>query len=172
MAMWMTRAFVSCVAYGVVGCESACCATDRITVISRSLRVGDFLARLCAGASADRSHATSANEALMLMSASIVVREDRDPYRVSRWYEDEGSERTSTGAINLTPDAAWRATLSVPLPGADAVFLRIERTGPLPDGYVGAEESAGLSVPVKELDTVMALLAGVIAQARRHGVVG
>ena len=107
----------------------------------------------------------------MLMSASIVVREDRDPYLVSRRYEDEGSERTSTGAINLTPDTAWRATLSVPLPDADGVFLRIERTGRLPDGYRGAEESAGLSVPVKELDAVMAVLAGVIAQARRDGVV-
>jgi hypothetical protein len=59
----------------------------------------------------------------------------------------------------------------VPLPVADAVFVRIERRGPLPKGYRGAEESAGFSVPVQELDAVMAALTGVIAQARRDGVV-
>jgi hypothetical protein len=100
------------------------------------------------------------------------VYEDRSRYLPPRRYEDEGSERTSTGAIYLTADSAWKAALSVPLPDADAVFLRIERTGRLPEGYRGSDESVGLSVPVAELDSVMAVLAGVIAQARRDGVLG
>lgn len=103
-------------------------------------------------------------------AAPVAVYEELGEYLPPPVYEDEGSERASTGAINLTFDTAWRATLSVPLPHADAAFLHIERIGPLPEGYRGAEESAGLSVPVAELDVVMAVLAGVIAQARKDGV--
>jgi hypothetical protein len=57
------------------------------------------------------------------------------------------------------------------LPDVNAVFVRIERRGALPDGYLGSEESAGFSVPVQELDAVLTALTGVIAQARRDGVV-
>ena len=106
------------------------------------------------------------------LTPRVAVYEDRGRYLPPRRYEDEGSERTSTGAIYLTSHAAWKATLSVPLPDADAVFLRVERTGPLPDQYRGAEESAVLSIPVDELEAVLGVLAGVIAQARRDGVLG
>ena len=117
--------------------------------------------------------ATSAALPIGRMTAPVAVYEDRSRYLPPpHRYEDEGSERTATGAIYLTADSAWRAALSVPLPNADAVFLRIERTGQLPEGYRGAEESASLSVPAAELDSVMAVLAGVIAQARRDGVLG
>jgi hypothetical protein len=114
--------------------------------------------------------ATSVVRLTMSVTAPVAMHEDRGSYLASRRYEDQGSERTSTGAINLTSDTSWRATLSVPLPNADAVFLWIERTGRLPDGYRGAEESAGLSVPVAELEVVVAVLTEVIAQARRDGV--
>lgn len=116
--------------------------------------------------------ATRTARGAVRMTAPAAVYEDRGRYLPPRGYEDEGSGRTSTGAIYLTSDSAWRATLSVPLPDADAVFLHIERTGRLPAGYRGAEESATLSVPVAELDSVMTVLAGVIAQARRDGVLG
>ena len=99
------------------------------------------------------------------------VYEGRGQYLPPRQYEDEGSERASTGAIYLTSDSAWRATLSVPLPEADVLFLRIERTGQLPAGYRGAEERAVLSIPVGEIDTVLGVLAGVVAQARTDGVI-
>lgn len=102
--------------------------------------------------------------------AGALVREDVVPYPTSDRYEDEGSERVATGSVTVATDAFWRVTLSVPLPREDAVFLRIEREGPLPDGYRGAEESAGLSMPAGELDVVVRALKGVITQARRDGV--
>jgi hypothetical protein len=91
-------------------------------------------------------------------------------YAVPSRYDDEGSERSAIGSASVSVDAWWRATLTVPLPAQDAVFVRIERRGPLPDGYRGAEESGGFSLPIGELDAVMTALTGVIAQARRDGV--
>lgn len=102
--------------------------------------------------------------------APIAMREDRGQYSPSGRYESEGSERTSIGAIHLLSGASWRATLSVPLPNEDAVFLHLERTGLLPAEYRGAEETAGLSVPIAELEVVLEVLTGVIAQARQDGV--
>jgi hypothetical protein len=92
-------------------------------------------------------------------------------YEPESRYEDEGSERSSVGSVSVGKDSYWRATISVPLPKADTVFVRIEREGTLPKGYVGAEESAGWSMPMAELDLVMELLAGVIRQGRRDGIV-
>ena len=99
-----------------------------------------------------------------------MVRESTTRYAASDQYEDEGSERIATGSVSVAIDAFWRATLTVPLPREDTVFIRIEREGPLPEGYRGAEESAGFSAPVKELEVVLRALVGVIAQARRDGV--
>ena len=87
-------------------------------------------------------------------------------------YEDEGSQRSTVGSVIVGEDSYWRATISVPIPKADTVFVQIEREGTLPTGYVGAEETASWSVPVAELDLVMELLAEVIRQGRRDGVVG
>ena len=50
-------------------------------------------------------------------------------------------------------------------------FVDLERRGELPVGYRGGEERAQLALPVRELDALVALLAGVVAQARRDGVV-
>jgi hypothetical protein len=105
-----------------------------------------------------------------MLAMSLMIREEWARYATSSRYEDEGSERSARGSAVATPDARWTATLTVPLPTADAVFVRIERQGPLPDGYRGAEESGGFSAPVGEMDAVMGALAGVIAQARRDGV--
>jgi hypothetical protein len=113
----------------------------------------------------------------MLMNARerglLMVGEDTPPRYVPEGrYEDEGSERSAVGSVSVGKDSYWRATISVPMPKADAVFVKIERQGRLPDGYVGAEESASWAMPIAELDLVMELLAGVIRQGRRDGVVG
>lgn len=109
-------------------------------------------------------------QASTLRRTLVVVREEPPRYVAGGRYDDEGSERSATGSAGVTADSRWTATLTVPLPGADVVFLRIERQGPRPEGYRGAEESAGWSMPVGELEVVMEALAGVIAQARRDGV--
>lgn len=100
----------------------------------------------------------------------MAVHENPPRYLAGGRYDDEGSERSAIGSALVTADSRWTATLTVPLPGADAVFLRIERQGPLPEGYRGADESAGWSMPVGEIDVAMEALAGVIKQARRDGV--
>ena len=86
-------------------------------------------------------------------------------------YDDEGSQRSSIGSVIVGEDSYWRATISVPIPKADTVFVKIEREGTLPAGYMGAEETASWSMPMAELDLVMKVLAGVIRQGRRDGVV-
>jgi hypothetical protein len=106
-----------------------------------------------------------------LRRSLVVVGEEPHRYVGAGGYEDEGSERSAIGSAIVTADSRWTATLTVPLPHADAVFLKIERQGPLPDGYRGAQESAGWSMPVRELDAALEALTGVVAQARRDGVV-
>jgi hypothetical protein len=103
----------------------------------------------------------------------LVVSEDEAPtYFGQGSYDDEGSERSATGSVVVGEDSYWRATISVPLPKADTVFVTLEREGPLPEGYVGAEETASWSMPVGELDLVVKVLQGVIRQGRRDGVIG
>lgn len=96
-----------------------------------------------------------------------MVRENITP---SSHYESEGSERRTLGSIPVNAVARWTATLTVPIDGADVAFLQVARRGPLPPGYRGAEESVLLSLPTGEVDAVIALVAGVVAHARRDGV--
>jgi hypothetical protein len=101
----------------------------------------------------------------------LLVGEEEAPQYVGQGsYDDEGSERSATGSVIVGEDAYWRATVSVPLPKADTVFVKLEREGTLPEDYVGAEETASWSVPMRELDLVMKALAEVIRQGRRDGV--
>jgi hypothetical protein len=86
-------------------------------------------------------------------------------------YEAEGSERRTLGSISLAPDAHWAATLTIPIPDADVAFVRVERHGPLPADYRGGQEAAELSVPVGEVEAVLAMLTGLVDQARRDGVI-
>jgi hypothetical protein len=85
-------------------------------------------------------------------------------------YEPESSERRALGTLAVTADARWNATLTVPMTGQVA-FLDLERRGGLPPNYRGGEESANLALPVAELGALVGLIAGVIEQARRDGVV-
>lgn len=93
-----------------------------------------------------------------------VIREERPPY------ESEGSEHRTLGSVSVADDARWTATLTVPIPERNVAFVDLERRGALPAGYRGSEESAHFSLPLRELDSVVTLLAGVIAQARTDGV--
>jgi hypothetical protein len=85
-------------------------------------------------------------------------------------YEAEGSERRTLGSISVAPDAHWAATLTVPIPGERVVFIHVERHGPLPADYSGSEEAAAFSVPVAEVEALLAVLTEVTAHARRDGV--
>lgn len=85
---------------------------------------------------------------------------------VSPAYESEGSEHRTLGTVPVPDDARWTATLTVPIPERNVVFVELERRGALPEGYRGSEESAHFSLPLGELDALVTLLAGVIAQAR------
>jgi hypothetical protein len=96
-----------------------------------------------------------------------MVRENMASYST---YESEGSESRTLGSIPVAPGAHWTVTLTVPIPPRDIAFLQLERRGELPAGYLGAEESALLSLPIGEADALIALLVGVVAQARRDGV--
>jgi hypothetical protein len=101
---------------------------------------------------------------IALARPARVVREGGDGY------EAEGSERRSVGSIATGPGAWWSATLSAPVADGGVVFVQLERHGPRPAGYRGSEEAADFSVPAGEVDALLALLAGVVAQARRDGV--
>lgn len=87
-----------------------------------------------------------------------------------RYYESEGSELRSLGSISVGQDARWTATLTVPMPPRAVAFVEVERRGELPAGYHGAEERAFLSLPIGEVVSLLELLTGVVAQARRDGV--
>lgn len=86
-------------------------------------------------------------------------------------YEPEHSERQVSGSVAVAPRARWCATLAVPLTGDQSVLVTIERTGTTPPGAPDGSEVA-LVIPPGEADAVVALLRGVIAHARRDGVLG
>jgi hypothetical protein len=97
------------------------------------------------------------------------------PLRVWEWplhYESEGSEQRSLGAVSVSGEAWWSIALSAPggdEPPGEALFVKLERHGPVPAGYRGGVE-AEFSVPLGEIDALTTLLAGVVDQARRDGV--
>ena len=84
-------------------------------------------------------------------------------------YEAGHSERQVTGWVAVGPEGRWGATLAVPMTGDQSALLTIERTGPTPAGAPEVCE-VELVVPPGELDALLTLLRGVVAQARRDGV--
>lgn len=95
-----------------------------------------------------------------------------DESRVAHVYEDESSERRSSGSVSVGAGAWWSATLSVPVErGAPRAYVRLARHGvggTRPED--GGEESEDFAVPASEVDAVLVLLGGVVRQARRNGV--
>jgi hypothetical protein len=82
-------------------------------------------------------------------------------------YESGGSERVSKGFITDSSGGRWHCTLEVPIARDSAALLTIEREASEPEL---APAEATLVVPAGELNTLLALLGGVIAQARADGV--
>jgi hypothetical protein len=97
------------------------------------------------------------------------------PFRVREWgvgYDDEGSEARSLGSVSVGAGAWWSVALTVPgtsEAARDTVLVRIERYGPPADERHG-HVSADLVLPPSEIDALVTLLTGVVAQARRDGV--
>ena len=82
-------------------------------------------------------------------------------------YEREGSERVSKGSIATPSGGHWFCKLEVPIMGERAALLTIEHEG---SSEAIAPAEATLVIPVGEADAVVALLVGVIAQAKADGV--
>ena len=90
----------------------------------------------------------------------------------TRAYEDEGSTTQSMGAVTVCREGWWSVALTVPIGVTSAadqpVVVRLERHGAPTPGAAGGEHE--IVVPASEVDAVVALLAGVVEQARRDGV--
>jgi hypothetical protein len=84
-------------------------------------------------------------------------------------YEAGHSERQVTGSVAAAPECRWSATLAVPMTGDQSVLITIEREGSTPTGAPSVGE-VGLVIPPGEVDAVLTLLRGIVAQARSEGV--
>lgn len=97
-----------------------------------------------------------------------LLREHRVPPKKSRLaYEREGSEQVARGSVTLPSGGRWFSTLEVPLSGDRSALLTIGREGP---GESLEPDEAALVIPQGEADAMLALLNGIIAQARSDGV--
>jgi hypothetical protein len=84
-------------------------------------------------------------------------------------YEAGHSERQVTGSVAVGQESRWIATVAVPMTGDQSALIVIEREGPTPAGAPEVHEVA-LVVPPGELDALLTLLRGIVAQAQREGV--
>ncbi len=97
-----------------------------------------------------------------------LVREEQVPLDSSRpSYENEGSDRVARGSVTLPSGAWWSSTLEVRITGDQSALLTVGRQG---SGRAAKPDEATLVIPPGEADAVLALLAGIIAQARSDGV--
>ncbi|MFL5496411.1 MAG: hypothetical protein ACJ8DC_18650 [Gemmatimonadales bacterium] len=85
-------------------------------------------------------------------------------------YEAGHSERQVTGWVAVSQESRWVATMAVAMTGDQSALIVIEREGPTPDGAPDVPE-VSLVVPAGELEALLTLLRGIVAQARRDGVV-
>lgn len=83
---------------------------------------------------------------------------------------DHPREQRSLGSFAVAADARWLATLTVPISSGRVAFLHLARRGALPADYLGGEEDVAFSVPLDEVDAVLAILNGIVAQAREDRV--
>jgi len=84
-------------------------------------------------------------------------------------YEPEHSERQASCSVAVGAESWWSGTLTVPMTGDQSLFVIIAREGSAPAG-APAVPSVTLVIPPGEADAVLALLRGLIAHARRDGV--
>jgi hypothetical protein len=84
-------------------------------------------------------------------------------------YEAGHSERQVTGSVAVGQESRWVATMAVPMTGDQSALITIEREGPTPAGAPDVPEVT-LVVPPGEVDALLTLLGGIVAQARHDGV--
>jgi hypothetical protein len=84
-------------------------------------------------------------------------------------YEPGHSERQVTGWVTVGPEIRWAATLAVPMTDDQSALVTIEREGPTP-ARAPAVPPVTLVIPPGEVDALLTLLRGLVAQARRDGV--
>ena len=86
-------------------------------------------------------------------------------------YQPGHSARQTTGSVAVGRKSWWLATLSVPMTGDQAILLTVERDGPSP-AATPAMDQATIVIPPGEVDAVLTLLQGIVAQGRQDGVLG
>ncbi|MGH7510691.1 MAG: hypothetical protein ACREMZ_14630 [Gemmatimonadales bacterium] len=84
-------------------------------------------------------------------------------------YEPEVSDRRATGAVSMGANGWWSADLAVAIRRDDEILLTIRRYGA--PGMADCDEGVDLCLRPGDLDALPVLLSGVIAQARRDGVI-
>jgi len=84
-------------------------------------------------------------------------------------YEPGHSERQVMGSVATGQESRWLATLAVPMTGDQSILLSLEREGPVSPGAPVVEE-VSLVIPPGEADALLTLLHGIVAHARRDGV--
>ncbi|HZE73710.1 MAG TPA: hypothetical protein VE091_00255, partial [Gemmatimonadales bacterium] len=93
----------------------------------------------------------------------------RPPAPSPSTYEPGHSARRATGSVPVGQGSWWTATLSVPMSGDQTALLTVERDGPRPASAPPIGQVT-MVVPVGEMDAVLTLLQGIVAQSRRDGV--
>lgn len=84
-------------------------------------------------------------------------------------YEQEVSDRRATGSVSIGAGVWWSAQLAVAIRDDQKILLTVQRHGP-PEQTTGPNESVDLFLRPADLDALPVLLTGVIAQARRDGI--
>jgi hypothetical protein len=84
-------------------------------------------------------------------------------------YEAEHSERQATGSVAVGEESRWVAALAVPMTGDQSALVTIVREGPTL-GSAPSVPEVTLVVPPGEFDALLTLLQGIVAHARRDGV--
>ncbi len=69
----------------------------------------------------------------------------------------------------MSPESRWAGTLAVPMTGDQSALVSIEREGPTPARAPDVLPVA-LVVPPGEVEALLTLLRGLVAQARRDGI--
>lgn len=83
-------------------------------------------------------------------------------------FEPEGSDCRATGAVSLGSGGWWSADLIVATRRGDEILLTLRRHGA--PGREDDDEHMDLCLRPADLEALPVLLNGVIAQARRDGV--
>lgn len=83
-------------------------------------------------------------------------------------YEPESSDRRAGGTVSLGSGGWWSAELIVATRRREEILLTLQRRGT--PGREDLDQSVDLCLRPTDLEALPVLLSGVIAQARRDGV--